>query len=148
DPAQRYRTARPGCLHGDTDRRWRRSEAAPLTAGQSIFAPDAATTSFHSARSFAAYANAPSGVLDNTRAPPTRKRFWTSSSAAIFFMAPAIFSTIGRGVPAGTTKAAQDVTIKSFTPASPMVGTSAIVGQRCAEVTARARILPELIAGT
>ena len=35
-------------------------------------------------------------------------------------MAPAIFSTIGRGVPAGTTKAAQDVTIKSFTPASPM----------------------------
>jgi hypothetical protein len=56
-------------------------------------------------------------------------------------------SMIGRGVPAGNTKAAQEVTMKSFTPASPIVGTSAIVGQRCAEVTASERNFPELIVG-
>ena len=35
--------------------------------------------------------------------------------------------------------------MKSFTPASAMVGTSGKVGQRCAEVTASARIAPDSI---
>src|SRR5450830_354755 len=106
-------------------------------------APDSATTSFHIARSLAAKASASSGVLESTRAPATRKRFWISGSAAICFMAADSLSMIGRGVPAGTTKAAQEVTTKSFKPASAMVGTSGMVGQRCAEVTASARIFPD-----
>src|SRR5665213_418212 len=68
-----------------------------------------------------------------------------SGSAAMVFIAAASLSIIDRGVPAGTTKAAQDVTTKLFSPASAMVGTSGSVGQRCAEVTARARIFPDLM---
>jgi hypothetical protein len=46
-------------------------------------------------------------------------------------------------VAAGNTKAAHDVTTKSLIPASPMVGISGKVGQRCADVTASARIFPD-----
>src|SRR5262245_31745585 len=53
-----------------------------------------------------------------------------------------------RGVPIGNTNAAHEVTTKSLTPASPMVGTSGKVGQRCAEVTAKARIFPDWMDGT
>ncbi len=55
---------------------------------------------------------------------------------------------IRRGVAAGTTNAAHEVTTKSLMPASPMVGTSGSVGHRCAEVTARARIFPDWMMGT
>ncbi len=49
---------------------------------------------------------------------------------------------------AQATKPCQEVTTKSGTPASAMVGTSGRVGKRCAEVTASARIRPSWITGT
>src|ERR1019366_3209083 len=91
----------------------------------------------------AANAMASSGVLERMRAPATRNRFCIPTSAAICFIAPDSLSTIGRGVAAGSTKAAHEVTTKSFTPASTIVGTSGKVGQRLAEVTAKARIFPD-----
>src|ERR1019366_82017 len=132
------------------DRSARFSTAEPAAHGARLgvvrywgFRPDSATTSFHIARSLAANAMASSGVLERMRAPATRNRFCIATSAAICFIAPASLSTIGRGVAVGSTKAAHEVTTKSFTPASAMVGTSGKVGQRCAEVTASARIFPE-----
>jgi hypothetical protein len=86
---------------------------------------------------------ASSGVLESTRAPAVRKRFWIAISAAICFMVADSLSTIGRGVAAGNTKVVQEVTTKSFMPASAMVGTFGKVGQRWAEVTASARIFPD-----
>ena len=55
---------------------------------------------------------------------------------------------IARGTPRGTAKAHQEVTTKSGTPASAIVGTSGSVGQRSALVTASARMRPSWITGT
>ena len=101
----------------------------------SSFAPEIRTISFHIVRSFAANAAASSGVDDKHRAPAIKKRSCTALSAAISRIAFATLSMIGRGVPAGNTKPAHEVTTKSLSPASAIVGTFGMLGQRCGDVT-------------
>jgi hypothetical protein len=70
------------------------------------------------------------------------KRSFTAGSATMRCSAALTRSIATRGVPAGKTKPCQEETTKSAKPASAMVGTSGMVGQRVAEVTASARIRP------
>jgi hypothetical protein len=71
------------------------------------------------------------------------KRSIMSGSAAALAIALSNLSTMGLGVPAGTTMPCQKVTTKSFIPvASAIVAISGKAAERAALVIAMARVLP------
>ena len=65
-----------------------------------------------------------------------------SGSDTILIAASDSFAIIGAGVPAGASSPNHDVTSKSATPASIMVGSSGMLGERVRAVMARPRSLP------
>ena len=85
------------------------------------------------------------GVLSTGLKPIASSRSRISGSAPILTISACSFSTIAGGVPAGITKPVSVSASWPGTPASAMVGTSGMVGERLVAVTARPRSLPSLI---
>src|SRR6185503_10104138 len=119
-----------------------------LQVTQSIFAPDAFTTSAHFFTSVLIQAENSSGELPTMSAPCEVSWSRTSGARSTFTTSPCSRETISRGVPAGASRPFQPTASKSLSPSSCSVGTSGNTATRARLVTASGLILPARTCGS